>query len=53
MGVNLQTMGEAGPGRDISDLFGAVRNTMHETLQTFGASTFEVQDMCSTHERAR
>ena len=22
MGVNLKTMGEAGPGRDISDLFG-------------------------------
>jgi methyl-accepting chemotaxis protein len=41
-------MGEAGPGRDISDLFGTVRTTMHETLQTFGASTFEVQDMCST-----
>ena len=34
MGVNLKTMGEAGPGRDISDLFGTVRNTMHETLQT-------------------
>jgi methyl-accepting chemotaxis protein len=48
MGVNLKMMGEAGPGRDISDLFGTVRNTMHETLQTFGASTFEVQDMCST-----
>ena len=48
MGVNLRTIGEAGPGRDISDLFGTVRNTMHETLQTFGASTFEVQDMCSS-----
>jgi methyl-accepting chemotaxis protein len=48
MGVNLRTMGEAGPGRDISDLFGTVRNQMHETLQTFGASTFEVQDMCSS-----
>jgi methyl-accepting chemotaxis protein len=48
MGVNLKMMGEAGPGRDISDLFGTVRNSMHETLQTFGASTFEVQDMCST-----
>src|SRR4051794_6138230 len=48
MGVNLATVGQAGPGRDISDLFGAVRSSMHETLQTFGASTFEVQDMCST-----
>ncbi len=48
MGVNLKMMGEAGAGRDISDLFGTVRNQMHETLQTFGASTFEVQDMCST-----
>jgi methyl-accepting chemotaxis protein len=48
MGVNLRTVGEAGPGRDISDLFGTVRNTMHETLQTFGASTYEVQDMCSS-----
>ena len=34
MGVNLKTMGEAGPGRDISDLFGTVRNPMHETLKT-------------------
>jgi methyl-accepting chemotaxis protein len=48
MGVNLKMMGEAGVGRDISDLFGNVRNQMHETLQTFGASTFEVQDMCAT-----
>jgi methyl-accepting chemotaxis protein len=48
MGVNLRTVGDAGPGRDISDLFGTVRNTMHETLQTFGASTYEVQDMCSS-----
>jgi methyl-accepting chemotaxis protein len=48
MGVNLKLLGQAGPGRDISDLFGTVRNTMHETLQTFGASTFEVQDMCSS-----
>ena len=48
MGVNLKMMGEAGHGRDISDLFGTVRNQMHDTLQTFGASTFEVQDMCST-----
>ena len=48
MGVNLRTVGTAGAGRDISDLFGTVRNTMHETLQTFGASTFEVQDMCSS-----
>jgi methyl-accepting chemotaxis protein len=47
MGVNLSAMGDAGPGRDISDLFGAVRDTMQETLQTFGASTFEVQDMCA------
>jgi methyl-accepting chemotaxis protein len=47
MGVNLNVVGEAGPGRDISDLFAAVRNGVHETLQTFGASTFEVQDMCA------
>ena len=47
MGVNLSTVGEAGPGRDISDLFAEVRNVVHETLQTFGASTYEVQDMCS------
>jgi methyl-accepting chemotaxis protein len=47
MGVNLAVMGEAGPGRDISDLFSEVRNTVHQTLQTFGASSFEVQDMCS------
>ncbi len=48
MGANLRMTGDAGPGRDISDLFGDVRNTMHATLQTFGASTFEVQDMCSS-----
>src|SRR4051812_40358456 len=46
MGVNLKVMGEAGPGRDISDLFADVRNVMHETLTSFGASTFEVQEMC-------
>ena len=33
MGVNLKMMGEAGPGRDISDLFGTVRNKMHETCR--------------------
>jgi methyl-accepting chemotaxis protein len=47
MGVNLSIVGEAGPGRDISDLFATVRNGVHQTLQTFGASTFEVQDMCA------
>jgi methyl-accepting chemotaxis protein len=46
MGVNLKVMGEAGPGRDISDLFSKVRNVMHETLSSFGASTVEVQEMC-------
>src|SRR4051794_10421075 len=46
MGVNLKVMGEAGPGRDISDLFATVRNVMHKTLTSFGASTVEVQDMC-------
>src|SRR4051794_31970544 len=46
MGVNLKAMGEAGPGRDISDLFAKVRNVMHETLSSFGASTVEVQEMC-------
>jgi methyl-accepting chemotaxis protein len=48
MGVNLAGVGEAGPGRDISDLFATVRGTVHETLQRFGASSFEVQDMCAT-----
>jgi methyl-accepting chemotaxis protein len=46
MGVNLRVMGEAGPGRDISDLFATVRNVMHTTLTSFGASTNEVQEMC-------
>src|SRR3954453_24130164 len=46
MGVNLKVMGEAGPGRDISDLFATVRNVMHQTLSSFGASTTEVQGMC-------
>src|SRR3954451_10769238 len=46
MGVNLKAMGDAGPGRDISDLFATVRNVMHETLSSFGASTIEVQEMC-------
>src|SRR3954470_15129956 len=46
MGVNLKVMGEAGPGRDISDLFAKARNVMHQTLTSFGASTVEVQDMC-------
>ena len=52
MGVNLKTMGEAGPGRDISDLFAAVRNTMHETLKSFNDSTFVVQEMCSGMNRS-
>ena len=47
MGVNLSAIGEAGPGRDISDLFATVRATVHDTLTTFGASTFEVQDMAT------
>src|SRR3954469_13056879 len=46
MGVNLKVMGEAGPGRDISRLFADLRNVMHETLSSFGASTIEVQEMC-------
>ena len=52
MGVNLKTMGEAGPGRDISDLFADVRNTMHETLKSFNDSTFVVQEMCSGMNRS-
>jgi len=52
MGVNLKTMGEAGPGRDISDMFSVVRNVMHETLSSFGASTHDVQAQCSAMNRA-
>ncbi|MDA0182583.1 globin-coupled sensor protein [Solirubrobacter phytolaccae] len=52
MGVNLKTMGEAGPGRDISDLFADVRNTMHDTLKSFNDSTFVVQEMCSGMNRS-
>lgn len=52
MGVNLKTMGDAGPGRDISDLFAHVRNTMHETLKSFNDSTFVVQEMCSGMNRS-
>src|SRR4051794_5584477 len=52
MGVNLKVMGEAGPGRDISDLFATVRNVMHETLTSFGSSTTEVQDMCAQMNRS-
>jgi methyl-accepting chemotaxis protein len=48
MGVNLSAVGEAGSGRDISDLFSTVRATVHETLTTFGASSFEVLDMAAT-----
>src|SRR3954449_7508755 len=46
MGVNLKAMGDAGTGRDISDMFAVVRNTMHETLKSFGASTVDVQTQC-------
>ncbi len=46
MGVNLKMMGDAGSGRDISDMFAKVRDVMHETLSSFGASTIEVQEMC-------
>src|SRR3954471_971542 len=52
MGVNLKVMGEAGPGRDISDLFADVRNIMHETLTSFGASTSDVQEMCAAMNRS-
>ena len=52
MGVNLRSMGEAGPGRDISDMFADVRNTMHETLKSFNDSTFVVQEMCSGMNRS-
>jgi methyl-accepting chemotaxis protein len=52
MGVNLKTMGEAGPGRDISDMFSVVRNVMHETLSSFGASTHDVQEMCANMNRS-
>src|SRR3954467_4759974 len=52
MGVNLKMMGEAGPGRDISDLFATVRNVMHKTLTSFGASTVEVQEMCAQMNRS-
>ncbi len=48
IGGDLRAIGEAGPGRDISDLLGAVRGTLQDTLETFGASTGEFQDMCST-----
>src|SRR5262249_12413518 len=46
MGVNLGMMGDAAAGRDISDMFAKVRDVMHETLSSFGASTVEVQEMC-------
>jgi methyl-accepting chemotaxis protein len=52
MGVNLKTMGEAGPGRDISDMFAVVRNVMHDTLKSFGSSTVDVQEMCSAMNRS-
>jgi methyl-accepting chemotaxis protein len=52
MGVNLRAMGEAGPGRDISDMFSVVRNVMHETLMSFGASTTDVQEMCAQMNRS-
>src|SRR3954447_14047609 len=52
MGVNLKSMGQAGPGRDISDMFAIVRNVMHETLKGFGASTVDVQQMCENMNRS-
>jgi methyl-accepting chemotaxis protein len=47
MGADLRRIGDAGPGRDLSDLFPIARDEMHNTLETFSSSTFEVQDMCS------
>src|SRR3954451_2908238 len=52
MGVNLKTTGDAGPGRDISDMFAVVRNVMHDTLKSFGASTVDVQAMCEAMNRS-
>src|SRR3954454_8054631 len=52
MGVNLKAMGEAGPGRDISDMFAVVRNVMHDTLKSFGASTVDVQAQCEAMNRS-
>jgi methyl-accepting chemotaxis protein len=52
MGVNLKAMGDAGPGRDISDMFAVVRNVMHDTLKSFGASTVDVQAMCEAMNRS-
>ncbi len=52
MGVNLKSMGSAGPGRDISDMFAIVRNVMHDTLKGFGASTVDVQEMCENMNRS-
>ena len=48
IGGDLRSIGEAGPGRDLSDLLGAVRGKLQGTLQTFGESTGEFQDMCAT-----
>ncbi len=47
LGVNLRAAGEAGRGRDISDLFTPIRSNLRETLQAFGASTLDVQHMCT------
>ena len=48
IGGDLGSIGQAGPGRDLSDMLGAVRGKLQDTLQTFGASTGEFQDMCAT-----
>ena len=48
IGGDLRSIGEAGPGRDLSDLLGAVRGKLQDTLSTFGASTGEFQDMCAS-----
>ena len=48
IGGDLRSIGQAGPGRDLSDMLGAVRGKLQDTLQTFGASTGEFQDMCAT-----
>ena len=48
IGGDLCSIGQAGPGRDLSDMLGAVRGKLKDTLQTFGSSTGEFQDMCAT-----
>ena len=47
MGVNLRTWARPVPAATSPTCSATVRNTMHETLQTFGASTFDVQEMCA------